>query len=220
MGVLLLLSCCTSGTVVADISINVVLVHASLAPVVHRYAAMASLVCQWLSMLQRATNEDAPEDAPGTPQSHHHSLDVRHARASSMIACVAKLQTPFVSGTTTLVLIEKWYTTRCAGHEHDTHGQEYHFLSQVVKQNFRSECFQDILLNGGPPPWVSELISDSGGRDLIFQLAAAHTNPDPFLAWTIKNIIAAGHEPPVPLDRSSFGQPIAHKCAPVTRCPA
>ena len=101
---------------------------------------------------------------------------------------------------------------RFAGQEHDAHGHEYHFLSQVVKQNFRPECFQDILLNGGPPAWVAELISDPRGRDLIFQLAASHTNPDPFLAWTIKHIVAAGYDTPVPLARSSLSQPAASKC--------
>lgn len=95
----------------------------------------------------------------------------------------------------------------CVGHD------EYHFLSEIVKQSFAPECFQDVLLNGGPPPWVAELISDSRGRDLIFQLAAAHTTPNPFLGWAIKHIIDAGHEPPVPPDRRALAPAAAHKCA-------
>jgi hypothetical protein len=95
---------------------------------------------------------------------------------------------------------------RAGQDDQDDNGHEYHFLSEVVKQNFRPECFQDILLNGGPPPWVAELVADPRGRQLIFELAASHTNPNPFLGWAIKQIIAAGHETSVPVDRSQAPQ--------------
>ncbi|GAX82209.1 hypothetical protein CEUSTIGMA_g9637.t1 [Chlamydomonas eustigma] len=72
---------------------------------------------------------------------------------------------------------------------------EFHFLKEFVKQKFDSEKLAGVFHqnNGKPPAWIENLTQDPRGRQLIYELSAAHRN-SLILNYGIQKILMQGHE--------------------------
>ncbi|KAK9822993.1 hypothetical protein WJX81_003185 [Elliptochloris bilobata] len=75
--------------------------------------------------------------------------------------------------------------------EHD----EASFLRELVKQKFEPDKFAGVFTRGGsgPPRWLDGLLQDRAGRQLVYELSAAHRGCL-LLNYAIQKVLRAGHE--------------------------
>eukprot|EP00775_Hariotina_reticulata_P012244 gene12244-12381_t len=74
---------------------------------------------------------------------------------------------------------------------------ELHAQQELVKERFEAAKFLGVFRKGHPD-WLNELISDRRGRQLIYDLSAAHKN-SLLLNYAIQRILKQGHQEEVSL---------------------
>uniref|UniRef100_A0A383VL51 Uncharacterized protein n=1 Tax=Tetradesmus obliquus TaxID=3088 RepID=A0A383VL51_TETOB len=74
---------------------------------------------------------------------------------------------------------------------------EFTLLSELAKERFDAARFLGVFRRGHPE-WLNELIADRRGRQLIYELSAAHRN-SLLLNYAIQRILKQGHEEEVAL---------------------
>ena len=137
------------------------------------YAHMGSLVCSWLRYVDDNDEEYHEEDRGvkrqrvGTPTSMapRSGMGVNGVQGNS--PCTDTEMAP---------------------------DDEATFLRELVLEKFKPSTFENLFTTGGggPPRWLNALVSEPGGRELIFQLSNKHDD-SLLLSFALKKIVSKGY---------------------------
>jgi len=70
---------------------------------------------------------------------------------------------------------------------------EASFLRELVLEKFKPTTFENLFTTGGkgPPRWLNALVSEEGGRELVYQLSTKHDD-SLLLSFALKKIVSNG----------------------------
>ena len=70
---------------------------------------------------------------------------------------------------------------------------EASFLRELVLEKFKPSTFENLFTTGGkgPPRWLNALVSEEGGRELVYQLSTKHDD-SLLLSFALKKIVSNG----------------------------
>lgn len=134
------------------------------------YAHMGSLVCSWLRYVDE--NDDDDDDDRGAKRQ--------------------RVGTPNSAGTKSSAGVNDNNTATADVDE--APADEAWFLRELILEKFKPSTFENLFTSGGggPPRWLNALVSEPGGRELIFQLSNKH-NDSLLLSFALKKIVSKGY---------------------------
>lgn len=160
------------------------------------YAHMGSLVCSWLRYVDVEENEEDGKNEKNSKNDvddNDRSAAVRNKR--QRVALTNSAVSP------------KAQDAAGAGAAEAVPADEASFLRELVLEKFKPSTFENLFTTGGtgPPRWLNALVSEEGGRELIYQLSTKYDD-SLLLSFALKKIVSNG-----------FGEEVAGKDVDLSR---
>jgi hypothetical protein len=143
------------------------------------YAHMGSLVCSWLRGVEgnEDNEEEEEEDADDDRGPKRQRVGTPNSTTVRNSGTVNDNNNAAVTDVDGAPADEAW------------------FLRELILEKFKPSTFENLFTSGGggPPRWLNALVSEPGGRELIFQLSNKHDD-SLLLSFALKKIVSKGYD--------------------------
>ena len=146
------------------------------------YAHMGSLVCSWLRIVDENNEDESDVDEHDDDEND----DGRGAKRQ-------RVDTPNSLSVKNSGIVN--YNNTASADIDGAPADEAWFLRELILEKFKPSTFENLFTSGGggPPRWLNALVSEPGGRELIFQLSNKHDD-SLLLSFALKKIVSKGYD--------------------------